>query len=148
MKRIFTSMDPLLAEQVRSVLENAGIDCQVAHRDLHTLAGAIPFSECCPEVWVVDDAQATAAERLVEELTASRPQPAGLWRCGRCGETLSNRFTSCWRCAGREIRAEPIRIRSRAPRLLFWIAVVLMATAALVLAAAGTVAPPLRVPLW
>ena len=140
-------MDPLLAEQVRSVLENAGIDCQVAHRDLHTLAGAIPFSECLPEVWVVDDAQATAAERLIEELTATRSQPIGLWRCGTCGETLSNRFTSCWRCAGRD-HETTIRIRSRAPRLLFWIAVALMATAALVLAAAGAVAPPLRVPLW
>src|SRR5262245_50946094 len=91
-------MDPLLVEQVRSVLENAGIDCQIAHRDLHTLVGPIP--ECWPEVRVVDDSQATAAERLIEKLTASRPQPAGLWRCERCGETLSSRFTSCWRCAG------------------------------------------------
>ena len=63
--------DPLLVEQVRSMLENAGIQCHVPHRDLRSLVGAIPFSECWPEVQVVDDAQAPAAECLIEQMTAS-----------------------------------------------------------------------------
>ena len=141
MKRVFTAMDPLLVEHVRSVLENAGIQCHVPHRDLRTLAGAIPFSECWPEVQVVDDSQAAAAERLVEQLTAPHPSVQGLWRCETCGETLSSRFTSCWKCAGAdEVRAErqrahevKIRIRARYPRVMFWIALALMAVAALVM---------------
>ena len=141
MKRVFTSMDPLLVEQVRSVLENAGIKCHVPHRDLRSLAGAIPFAECWPEVRVVDDSQASAAEQLIEELTAPHPSVQGLWRCESCGEALSSRFTSCWKCAGAaEIRAERhrahevrIRMRARYPRLMLWVAFALMAVVALVM---------------
>ena len=141
MKRVFTSMDPLLVEHVRSVLENAGIQCHVAHRDLRSLAGAIPFSECWPEVWVVDDSQASAAERSIAELTAPHPSVQGLWRCENCGEALGSRFTSCWKCAGAdEMRTERrladetrIRTRARLPRVVFWIAFVLMAGLALVM---------------
>ena len=141
MTRVFASMDPLLVEHVRSVLENSGIKCHVAHRDLRSLAGAIPFSECWPEVWVVDDSQAGAAERLIAELTAPHPSVQGLWRCEHCGEALSSRFTSCWKCAGAdEMRAERrsthetrIRIRARYPRVFLWIAFVLMAGMTLVM---------------
>jgi hypothetical protein len=105
------------------------------------LAGAIPFSECWPEVQVVDDSQAVAAERLIEELMAPHPSVQGLWRCETCGEALSSRFTSCWKCAGAaEVREERkrahevrIRIRGRYPRVMFWIAFALMAIVALLM---------------
>jgi len=136
MKRVYTSMDPLLVEQVRGLLENAGIRCDVTHRDLRPLAGSVPFVECWPEVWVLDDAQASAAEELVEELE----KPSGTHRsrrCERCGEILGDRFTSCWKCEGaadlraarRQERIAQARVRSAYPRVLLWIALAVMAVA-------------------
>lgn len=120
------------------MLENAGITSHVANRDLRSLAGAIPFPECWPEVWVMDDSQVSAAERLIEELTAPHPSVQGLWRCEQCGEALSSRFTSCWKCAGAAARraerrsARETRIHSRLrSRVFYWIAFGLMAGAAL-----------------
>jgi hypothetical protein len=139
-------MDPLLVEHVRSVLESAGIACHVAHRDLRPLAGAIPFPECWPEVWVEDASQVREAERLVEELTVPRPAAEASWRCEVCGEALSRRFTSCWRCAGApEIRVErrPAREANLRPpaayrRALLWMAFVVVAYAALSMLKAGS----------
>ena len=120
------------------MLENAGIQCHVPHRDLRSLVGAIPFSECWPEVQVVDDSQAPAAERLIEKLTAPHPSVQGLWRCERCGEALSSRFTSCWKCAGAAAERNgdhevQIRIRPRGARAMFWIVLALMIVVTLVM---------------
>jgi hypothetical protein len=132
-------MDPLLVEHVRSLLENAGIECHVRNRDLRPLAGAIPFPECWPEVWVEDASQVPAAERVIEGMTAPRAGAERSWQCETCGEVLSDRFTSCWRCAGApEIRLARRPFREAKPRLgaghrraLLWIAFVVMAYAAL-----------------
>lgn len=120
MKRVFTSMDPLLAEQVRSVLENAGIECHLAHRDLRSLAGAIPFPECSPEVWAVEESQAAAAERLIGELTAPRlpGDRVGDATCvGRCWAVGSPRAGSV---PGRPSfeRNDPAHTRRKAARTL------------------------------
>jgi hypothetical protein len=57
MKRVFTSMDPLMVEQMCTALESVGIRCVIEHRDLRSLAGPVPFLECWPEVWVLDDTE-------------------------------------------------------------------------------------------
>jgi hypothetical protein len=135
-----------MAEHVRAVLESAGIECHVANRDLRTLAGAIPIPECWPEVWIEDASQASAAERLIEELSAPRPAAEGTWRCERCGEASSDRFTSCWKCAGASelptgrsaVRMPGIHLRAGHRRALLWMAFVLLAYGTLALLKAGT----------
>ena len=134
MKCVFTSMDPLMAEQVSTLLESSGIACVIEHRDLRPLAGPVPFVECWPEVWVLDDNQGGEAETLVRQAIAPSSPSTDLWRCERCNQMLERQFTSCWKCEGRiaqEVaRADQRRLRAAYPRLLFWIVLGSMAAAA------------------
>jgi len=123
-----------MVEQVRATLASAGIDCVVKHRDLRPLAGPVPFVECWPEVWVLDEAQADEAEALVRDTTTAPSSSGDTWTCGQCGQLLERQFTSCWNCEGRIAtaveRADRRRLRAAYPRLLFWLIFAAMAAGA------------------
>lgn len=97
MKRIYTDADPVRAGYVASLVEAAGIDCTVRNRYLGGGAGELPVNECWPEVWVLDEADASAALRIVH--AALEPRTEGEpWVCPRCGEGLEPQFETCWQC--------------------------------------------------
>jgi hypothetical protein len=91
-RRVFSTHNLQLAHHNRNVLEAEGIRAVVRNEILSSAMGELPPAETQVEVWVVDDADAARAERLL--LGA----PAGPdWKCA-CGETLGAQFTQCWRC--------------------------------------------------
>ncbi|MGD9762307.1 MAG: DUF2007 domain-containing protein [Candidatus Binatia bacterium] len=124
MKCVFTSPDPLMVEQVRTALESVGVDCVVQRSHLRPLAGTVPFTECWPEVWIVDDEQSAAAEALVRRRDTPE-RDGGAWACGVCGQKLGKQFTACWRCEGRSAHAveleERRRIGAAYPRIVLWL---------------------------
>ena len=98
MIRVWRAYNVVEATHLRNVLESAGIRAILRNENLIRLAGEVPFDQTWPEVWIMDDAQATEAFTLLQEVR--RPQhrqPA--WTCPRCGEWLEGQFTSCWNCA-------------------------------------------------
>ena len=99
MKRVYASADPVECGWLESVLSAAGIECLVRNRFLGGAIGELPINESWPEIWVVDDRDAAAAERLI---TAARtPSEDGVpWRCPACGESIEAAFGACWRCGG------------------------------------------------
>jgi len=84
---------------LRSVLEEHGITCLVKNELLLGASGEIPPNECWPELWVVEDRELSAAERVVARALRAAPG-AECWACPRCDEPLEPQFTECWRCAG------------------------------------------------
>lgn len=95
MKRVFSSFDRIAVFHARNLLEAEGIRATVKNEMLSSAMGELPPAECQAEVWVLDDAEAARAERVLREGAA----PAGgtPWRCA-CGETLEAQFLQCWRC--------------------------------------------------
>lgn len=90
-----------LALLLKGRLAAEGIVCLVRNDELSTAIGEIPFVECFPELWVVDDEVYPRAKLLLDQWLgelSSRQEP---WRCDRCGEELEGQFESCWQC-GRE----------------------------------------------
>jgi hypothetical protein len=55
--------------------------------------GDLPPAECQAEVWVLNDADAPLAERLLVAAAPTGPE----WQCA-CGERLGAQFTQCWHC--------------------------------------------------
>ncbi len=104
MKRVHASESLLEIVHLRNVLEHAGIACTIKNQALAGALGELPFVDCAPELWVLDDADAERARVL---LAAERePAPAGPpWRCERCGEENEPQFAACWRCAAADPRA-------------------------------------------
>lgn len=103
MKRVYSSTSLLEIAHLRNVLEHAGIACVIKNQALAGALGELPFLDCAPELWVLDDA---VAERAMALLAAERePAPSGPpWRCERCGEENESHFGACWSCAATDVR--------------------------------------------
>lgn len=98
MKRVYST--ELLAEvsHLRNVLEQNGIACVIRNEQLSGALGEVPFLECMPELWVLDDRRLPEAERILAE----QRQPAAQapdWTCRHCGERNEGQFAACWNCA-------------------------------------------------
>lgn len=107
MKRVFASSSLIDASHVRNVLEIGGIRCVIKNEVLGGALGEIPFLDCQPEVWVVDDAAAARARRLIEESLRDDAQAlAGdTWRCAPCGALNEPQFAACYRCGSADSEA-------------------------------------------
>lgn len=100
MKRIYTTRDTVLLEFIRSALAERGIGVFVRNPSNSGLAaGELTPAVTPPELWVGDDADVSAAERLVTStLESLRPVSTEPWVCPKCGEHLEPQFEVCWAC--------------------------------------------------
>jgi hypothetical protein len=97
MKRIATADSLAEIGHLRNVLEQVGIGCTVKNEQLSGALGEVPFLECLPELWVLNDEDFDRAERLIAELR--RESPGGQnWRCAHCDEENEAQFAACWNC--------------------------------------------------
>jgi len=123
---------------LREMLETEGIESVVKNRALSVTAGEVPPIETWPSLWVIDDARADEAERLVKAVMHD-DTPGESWTCPGCGETIDGHFAACWRCARSEedrgdgdvVVRETARdytslgVRTLPLAQLFWVAVAL-----------------------
>jgi len=93
LKRVFSSWNLTVVHHYCNVLEAEGIRAVVKNQYLSSAMGDLPPAECQAELWVLNDAEAARAERLLLHGTP----PGGDWRCV-CGERLGAQFTQCWQC--------------------------------------------------
>jgi len=99
MKYLFSSKNGGEVERVRSLMEDGGIRCIIRNEVTSGLAGEVPFSECMPEVWVMDDGQLEEARKILAGFDRESQAATGpSWTCSSCGEVLEPQFDSCWRC--------------------------------------------------
>lgn len=93
----FTHRERPFASLLKERLAAEGIVCLLRNDELATALGEIPFVECSPELWVVDDEVYPRARLLVSQwLAAAEALPA--WTCAGCGERLEGQFETCWQC--------------------------------------------------
>jgi Putative prokaryotic signal transducing protein len=93
LRRVFSSWNLTVVHHYRNVLEAEGIRAVVKNQYLSSAMGDLPPAECQAELWVLNEADAGRAERLL----LGRAPPGPDWICS-CGEHLGAQFTQCWRC--------------------------------------------------
>ncbi|NIQ94445.1 MAG: DUF2007 domain-containing protein [Desulfuromonadales bacterium] len=101
MKKLYTFSiwERAQAWMLKEILAKEGIDCVLRNEQLSTAMGEIPFVECYPELWVIDDEVYPRARLLVEGLLSTSGQDAAeAWICRHCGERLEGHFGACWLC--------------------------------------------------
>jgi hypothetical protein len=103
MKRVWSGASLHDTTHFKNLLEQAGIDCLIKNRDLGGGLGDLPVLDCAPELWVLRDAQESAATALLREMLSAR-SGAPPWRCTRCGEHNEAQFAACFNCGS---AAEP-----------------------------------------
>jgi hypothetical protein len=94
--RSFGPYERAQAWLLRQMLEREGIACLLRNEELFAAMGEIPFLECRPELWVVDDEVWPRALLLLEAW--ERGEEGAPWTCPGCGERLEAQFGACWKC--------------------------------------------------
>jgi hypothetical protein len=97
--RVFASVNLAEVHHVKNLLQSVGIRTILKNEMLASAIGQLPFTECQPELWVVDPADAERARRLLSEGPLRPGEKGNVWQC-ECGEIQEAQFTQCWRCAG------------------------------------------------
>lgn len=100
MKRVYSSLNGLLVDNLYNVLEQEGIECEVRNRHGGSMVGEIPVSEAFTELWVGDADADRATERIEKALAVEEAADGEAWRCEQCGRAIEAQFDVCWHCAG------------------------------------------------
>ena len=94
----FAFNERVQAGLLKELLEQEGIRCLIRNEQLFSAMGEIPFLECLPELWVVDDEVYPRARQLLQNWLKDAQAESGTWRCPQCGETHEGQFGACWQC--------------------------------------------------
>ena len=95
MLKIHSSLNSMEIHNLKNVLEANGIRCEVRGEFRRAVIGELPIGDSFIELWLVDDARAEEARRILAEAT---PASSGLWTCTKCGESVEPEFDRCWNC--------------------------------------------------
>jgi len=66
-KQLFVSQSLVEVESLKELLGEAGILCTIKNQQTSTFAGAVPFAEVFPELWVLRDEDFDQAKVLMED---------------------------------------------------------------------------------
>jgi hypothetical protein len=95
--RIFASINLAEVHHAKNLLDSVGIRSFVKNEALASAVGQLPFTDCQPELWLSDSADAERARRVLSEGVLSPAEKGNVWQCA-CGEIQEAQFTQCWRC--------------------------------------------------
>lgn len=85
MKRVKSSESLAEIGHYKNVLEQNGIRCLIKNEQLSGALGEVPFLECLPELWILNETELKRAEGLIAELDRDVTGAKG-WRCAKCNE--------------------------------------------------------------
>ena len=95
---VFSYRERAQAAMIQEILSNEGIQCLLRNDQLSSALGEIPFVECYPELWVVDDDIFPRARKLLDGWFNDRGNSDKPWTCKNCGEHCDAQFGACWAC--------------------------------------------------
>ena len=98
MRKIYSHQNSTLIHQLKNVLENCDIPCEIRNESLHKVLGPYQSFDCWVELWVLNDEQYDEALDILEEGFAGEETTGVSWICPKCLEENESQFTECWNC--------------------------------------------------
>jgi len=95
---VFSYRDRAQAALIQEILTHEGIPCLLRNDHLSSALGEIPFVECYPELWVVDDEIFLRARKILDGWLKDAVNSDKPWICHKCGEQSEGQFGACWSC--------------------------------------------------
>jgi hypothetical protein len=97
MQLLYSSLNLHEIHHLKNLLETEGIRCHIRNELLSRLAGEIPFTECAPQLWLLDERDLGRARQVLSDFGRGAVAAAD-WQCPKCGEALEGQFSACWHC--------------------------------------------------
>ncbi len=98
MKKLFSSINVSEVGLLKTLLEQEGIVCATRNEQLSLVAGSVPFVECYPELWIVNDEDTPKAQELISKWQNQETPQLEAWTCPKCTEQNEGQFGACWKC--------------------------------------------------
>ena len=98
MKKVYTHESIITISHLRNLLEAQGVAAIVRNDRLSGVLGEVPFMECWPQLWVLNDRHADLATRLIGTALAEPDGGFADWTCSSCSERIEGQFAVCWHC--------------------------------------------------
>ena len=98
MKKVYSHESIVTITHLRNLLDAQGVPALVRNDRLFGVLGEVPFMECWPQLWVLNDLQADHARELIAEALAEPTSKQVDWTCQHCGERIEGQFGRCWNC--------------------------------------------------
>lgn len=96
MKLIYTHENKLLVENAKNLLTQHAIESILRNEFAAGGIGDLAPIQAWPELWVLDDGDVPAANKLIATLAVD--SDASEWKCSSCNEVNEPAFESCWSC--------------------------------------------------
>ncbi len=100
MKKLFTFNVGQNAQigLLKDLVEKSFIPCVTRNEYLSAASGEIPFTECYPELWILNDEDYPKAKEILDGWLAPQSDAPHSWSCPRCQEEIEGQFAACWKC--------------------------------------------------
>ncbi|MBI79111.1 MAG: DUF2007 domain-containing protein [Pseudomonadota bacterium] len=97
MIKLHTSESIFYIKHLENILNLNGIDCLIKNEYLSGGLGEIPFIECLPELWLIDESKLEYSKKIILENNMINKVNSE-WLCEICNENNDPQFLICWSC--------------------------------------------------
>ncbi len=98
MIKIYSHHYSTIVYQLKNVLENFDIQCEIRNEKLASVVGPYhPFGTWI-ELWIMDDAKHDEAQKILKAALSDEETTGEPWICPKCGEESESQFSECWNC--------------------------------------------------
>jgi len=84
-------------KHLENLLKANGIECIIKNEHLVGGLGEIPFIECLPELWLIDDKKLKHSKEIISNAHKLHKKNVE-WCCKKCNEINEYQFAICWKC--------------------------------------------------
>lgn len=95
MKLLYTNPNRLIVENIKNVIENAGIKVKLQNEFAGGGIGELAPIDAWPELWLVNESDFDRANKLLDQINNETKNE---WTCKHCGEDNGGNFEVCWKC--------------------------------------------------
>lgn len=98
MRKIYSCSNIIELSPFKFALEAEGIKYLVKNEFSQGAVGELPPTESWPQIWVIDEQDATKAEQICAVVEAKQRETDIDWYCPTCNERNASSFEYCWQC--------------------------------------------------
>ncbi len=96
MKLVYTNENRFFVNNVKNILENAGIKVLLKNEFTSSVIGEVSPTDGWLELWVANVREHKTAKKIIQDRFSQHGSVD--WQCSHCSEINDASFDFCWQC--------------------------------------------------